>query len=149
MALWVSSPAALFISRIWGSPKSWCGDLQLQFCQSNVCLWWASVWDWYLTPQPQGTPSSTRYWLCSPLKHPRAMIWHRWDEYAWRLNFYQIHSTSCRVYRLYAICSRTVYASSVITPVKINFPSLRPQNLISWICPGSALCSLWPQFLMW
>lgn len=75
------------------------------------------------------------------------MIYYRWDEYTWWLNFYQIHqSSSYRVYRLYAICSRTVYASSGITSVKINFPSLCSQNLISWICTESALCSLWWQW---
>lgn len=29
--LWVSFASAFFISTIWGSPKSWCGDLYLQF----------------------------------------------------------------------------------------------------------------------
>ena len=61
------------------------------------------------------------------------MIWQEWHEYTWWLNFHQIcQSTLYRVYRLYAICSRTAYASSGITSVKINFPSLCLQNLISW-----------------
>lgn len=38
------------------------------------------LYETYLTPQPQGAPSSPRYWLCSPLEHLRAIVWHREDE---------------------------------------------------------------------
>lgn len=64
------------------SPKSWYGDLYLQFFQSTGCHFWASVTSW-----PQGTSSRSRYCLCSLLKYSGAMIPHRWDENSWWLNF--------------------------------------------------------------
>lgn len=101
---WVLSAALLFISWISGLPKSWYGGLQLQSCQSSGCLCWASVQCWYLTHHhPAPDTESVHLWsILEPPFGTEELISLDWI------------STKCvrvyRVYKLRAICSRTVYA---------------------------------------